>query len=188
MKVTVYLGSRPGNDGKYRENARELGRQLARRGIEVIYGGASVGTMGALAEGVREEGGHLIGVFPKGFLGRKDHAAKGLEVRNLWTDYPNYELIETETFDERIRTMERLSDACIVLPGSHGTMHEFFSYFEGLEVGRFDKPIFILNTDGYYDPLIAFIRNMVSAGFTGADDLGKITVVSTPAELVERLA
>ncbi len=187
MKVTVYLGSRPGNDGKYRENAREVGRLLARKGIGVIYGGAGVGTMGALAEGVREGGGHLTGVFPRGFLGRKENAVRGVEVRNLWTDYPNYELIETETFDERIRTMERLSDACIVLPGSHGTMHEFFSFIEGIEVGRFDKPVFILNTDGYYDSLIDFIRNMIAAGFTGADDLDRITVVSTPAELVERL-
>ncbi len=187
MKIAVYLGSRPGSDPKFKENAHELGRLLAANGIEVIYGGASVGTMGALAEGVREAGGLLTGVFPKGFKGRKDLADAGVDVRNTWSDYPGYRYLETPTFDERIRAMESMAGACIILPGSYGTMHEFFSFFEGNEVGRFRKPLFILNTDGYYDPLLELVRRMVDAGFTPEGDFDLLFSASTPEELVRKV-
>ena len=188
MKIAVYLGSKPGNDPAFAEKARETGRYLAERGVEVIYGGASVGTMKALAEGVVEAGGKLTGVFPKGFKGRRDVAAAGIEVRNLNPGgYPRYEFIETDDFDVRIRTMERMSDACIILPGSTGTMHEFFSYCEGNVIGEYRKPVGILNVNGYYDPLIEFFDRMKECKFIGEKEIDCLTVSPSPRELVDAI-
>ncbi len=187
IKAAVYLGSNPGNDPKYVNNARELGRQLAAGGIEVIYGGAKVGTMGAMSEGVMEAGGKITGVFPKGFRGRKTYALNGTDVRQTGEGYSGYTYLETPTFDERIRAMERMSDLCIILPGSYGTMHELFSFFEGNEMGSFSKPVAVLNLGGYYDPLLQLIRNMTAAAFTGREDLDLFIVADTPAELVGKI-
>lgn len=187
IKAAVYLGSNPGNDPKYVRNARELGRLLAAEGIEVIYGGARVGTMGAMSEGVMEAGGKITGVFPKGFKGRKTYASHGLDVRQKGEGYGNYTYLEAGTFDERIRTMEQMADFCIILPGSYGTMHEFFSFFEGNELDRFNKPVAILNVDGYYDPLLQLIRNMTDAAFTGGEDLDLIIVAASPEELLAKI-
>ncbi|MCR5760090.1 MAG: TIGR00730 family Rossman fold protein [Bacteroidales bacterium] len=187
IKAAVYLGSNPGNDPKYVVNARELGRLLATEGIEVIYGGARVGTMGAMSEGVMEAGGKITGVFPKGFKGRKTYASHGLDVRQKGEGYGNYTYLEAGTFDERIRMMEQMADICIILPGSYGTMHEFFSFFEGNELDRFNKPVAILNVDGYYDPLLQLIRNMTDAAFTGREDLDLFIVAATPEELLAKI-
>ncbi len=185
MTAAVYLGSRKGNDPKYGRNARLLGRLLAEAGISVVYGGAKVGTMGELAKGVLEAGGSLTGVFPKGFKGRKDYADKGIEVKQ---DGPGINFVEAPDFDSRIREMERRSDICIILPGSFGTMHEFFSYFEGNELSSYERRLAILNTDGYYDPILKLVGNMISAGFTDASDMDSLLVASTPEELVSKLA
>lgn len=188
MRVAVYLGSRPGNDRKFCDNAEKTGRLLAEKGIEVVYGGAHVGTMAALYRGVSSAGGRITGVFPKGFRGKMEFAHKGEEVMEGGSGYGKYTLIETDTFDARIRTMESLSDACIILPGSCGTMHEFFSFHEGRAIGAHSKKVAILNTDGYYTPLLDMFRNMVSCGFTSSDDLDSLIVAETPEELVSRLA
>ena len=188
MKIAVYLGSKPGNDPVFAENARLIGRYLAERGVEVIYGGASVGTMKALAEGVVEAGGKLTGVFPRGFKGRVEFAEAGVDVRNLNPGkYSRYEFIETENFDVRIRTMERMSDACIILPGSTGTMHEFFSYCEGNVLGDYRKPVGILNVSGYYDPLIGLFTNMKSRKFIGEKEIDCLRVSPSPRELVDAI-
>ena len=182
MTVSVYLGSRPGNDPVHCRNAYTLGRLLAEAGIVVVYGGAQVGTMGEFARGVLEAGGKLTGVIPVGFKGRKSYADKGMDV---WL--PGIEKIETPDVPTRIRTMEEMCDAFIVLPGSCGTMHEFFSAIEGSVLGRFDKKIAILNTGGYYDPLIQLLSNMEREGFTDGNDKGWLRVAATPEELVSKL-
>ena len=144
MTVSVYLGSRPGNNPVHCQNAYKLGRLLAEAGISVVYGGARVGTMGELARGVIEAGGSIKGVIPTGFKGRKSYADKGMDV---WL--PGIEKIETPDFPTRITTMENMCDAFIVLPGSCGTLHEFSSALEGSVLGRYEKKIAILNTGGY---------------------------------------
>ena len=182
MTVSVYLGSRPGNDPVHCRNAHTLGRLLAEAGIAVVYGGACVGTMGELARGVLEAGGSLTGVIPTGFKGRKSYAEAGL---NVWLD--GIPTVETPDFPTRIRTMEEMCDAFIVLPGSCGTMHEFFSAIEGSVLGRCDKKIAILNTGGYYNPLIQLLDNMEREGFTDGNDKGWLLVAATPEELVSKL-
>lgn len=187
MKASVYLASRVGNNPIYVENARTLGRLLAENGIEVIYGGSRVGCMGALFEGVREAGGKITGVFPQGFAGRKEDAKKGITIMQDGDGYANYTLVSPPNLDERIRIMEKLADACIVLPGSQGTMHEFFSFFEGKVLGNFDKPILILNTNGYYDPLIQLFQKMQDAGFHYPGALQSLIIKDNPTDLVAAL-
>lgn len=182
MTVSVYLGSRPGNDPVHCQNAYKLGRLLAEAGIAVVYGGARVGTMGELARGVLEAGGNIKGVIPTGFKGRKSYADKGMDV---WL--PGIEKIETPDFPTRITTMENMCDAFIVLPGSCGTLHEFASALEGSVLGRYEKKIAILNTGGYYDPLLELIYNMEREGFTDVKDSGWLVVSATPEELVNKL-
>ena len=183
--VAVYLGSRPGNEPKFVHNASELGRLLAENHIDIVYGGASVGTMKALADGALDAGGRVVGVFPTGFKGKKDNAAAGIEV------FPKglalTELIEVRDLPERIATMERLSDAMIFLPGSFGTMVEAFTWMEKWQLGWGQKPALILNTDGYYDGLLAQFRAMVAAGFMDGDDIQFLTVCPTPEALVNTL-
>ena len=182
MTVSVYLGSRPGNDPVHCRSAYTLGRLLAEAGIAVVYGGAQVGTMGEFARGVLEAGGSLTGVIPEGFKGRKSYADVGM---NVWLE--GIPTVETPDFPTRISTMESMCDAFIVLPGSCGTMHEFFSAIEGSVLGRFDKKIAILNTGGYYDPLIQLLGNMEREGFTDGNDKGWLLVAATPEDLVSKL-
>jgi uncharacterized protein (TIGR00730 family) len=165
-RVAVYLGSRPGNREVFLNFAYKLGIYLASKKVEVIYGGASVGTMGALAKGVKEGGGRIIGVFPQGFKGKKENSEKGIEVR----DNTISEMIETDTLSSRIEKMNEMSDACIVLPGSFGTMNELFEYAIGLQLEMHKKAIHIINIDGFYDPLKDLISNIIDNGFMPSSD------------------
>lgn len=183
--VAVYLGSRPGNEPKFVQNARLLGRLLAQNHIDIVYGGASVGTMKALAVGALEAGGKVTGVFPSGFKGKKDNAAAGIEVGPEGLALS--QLIEVRDLPERIATMERLSQAMIFLPGSFGTMVEAFTWMEKWQLGWDNKPAFILNTDGYYDGLLAQFRTMIAAGFMDGDDMQFLTVCPTAEALVNTL-
>ena len=183
--VAVYLGSRPGADEKYVTNARTLGRLLAEADIEIVYGGASVGTMKALAEGCIAAGGRITGVFPKGFLGKKDNAAAGIKVGPEGVALTK--VIEVRDLPERIATMESLSDAMIFLPGSFGTMVEAFTWMEKWQLGWGDKPAFILNTDGYYDGLLAQFDKMISEGFMDGDDMKYLTACPTPEDIISSI-
>ena len=180
--VAVYLGSRPGNEPKFVANAFELGRLLAQSHIGIVYGGASVGTMKALADGCASAGGHITGVFPAGFKGKKDNAEAGIHVGPEGVTLS--ETIFVADIAERIATMERLSDAMIFLPGSFGTMTEVFSWIEGWQLGYHTKPAFCLDTDGYYDGLLAQFGTMISAGFMDSEDLSLLHSAASPAELV----
>lgn len=183
--VAVYLGSRPGNEPKFVQNARLLGRLLAQNHIDIVYGGASVGTMKALAVGALEAGGKVTGVFPSGFKGKRDNAAAGIEVGPEGLALS--QLIAVRDLPERIATMERLSDAMIFLPGSFGTMVEAFNWMEKWQLGWGQKPAFILNTDGYYDGLLEQFRTMIGAGFMDGDDMQFLTVCPTPEAIVDTL-
>ena len=183
--VAVYLGSRPGNDPKFVQNARGLGRLLAENHIDIVYGGASVGTMKALAEGALSGGGKVVGVFPTGFKGKKDNAAAGIEVGP--DSLALTEVIAVRDLPERIAAMERLSDAMIFLPGSFGTMVEAFTWMEKWQLGWGLKPAFILNTDGYYDGLLAQFRTMIAAGFMDGDDMQFLTVCPTPEAIMQSI-
>ena len=184
--VAVYLGSRTGAGRKYVENAYRLGPLLAENGVEIVYGGASVGTMKALADGAAASGGEIVGVFPAGFKGKKDNAEAGIAVGPEGVRLT--QTIFVRDIAERIATMENLADAMIFLPGSFGTMTEAFSWMEEWQLGYHTKPAFILNTDGYYDGLLAQFAKMIDEGFMDGGDMDHLTACPTPEELVARLS
>lgn len=152
-RVVVFCGSSPGTDGVYKSQATLLGRELAKRKIELVYGGAKVGLMGFIADAVLSEGGKVIGVLP-GFLGSKEIAHEKLT-----------ELILVDTMHERKTKMNELCDGVIALPGGFGTMEELFEMLTWAQLGLHKKPIALLNVGGYYDSLNNLVQTMVEKGF-----------------------
>lgn len=180
--ISVYLGSRPGADASFCEKAFALGERLAREGYRLVYGGSDVGTMKALADGCLSANGTIYGVFPLGFRGYPEAAwhKKGNLLRDGLT-----EVFYTEDLPERKRLMETLSDACIALPGSLGTLDELFCYAVNSKLGfNGGKPLFVLNLNGYYDPLREQIARMQKNGFI---DHSPLTFCSTLDDLFAAL-
>ncbi|RYG54531.1 MAG: TIGR00730 family Rossman fold protein [Chitinophagaceae bacterium] len=152
-RVTVFCGSSSGIDRVFEEQAYALGKALAERNIGLVYGGASIGLMGAVANGVLDGGGEVIGVLPD-FLQKKEIAHAGLT-----------ELIIVETMHERKTKMNELSDGVITLPGGFGTMEEFFEMLTWAQLGLHGKPVGLLNVNGFYDELLSLVHTMVNKGF-----------------------
>ncbi|MBK8346907.1 MAG: TIGR00730 family Rossman fold protein [Saprospiraceae bacterium] len=147
--LSVFCGSSPGNDDAFYTEAFAAGRFLALHGTNIIYGGAKVGLMGAVADGSLSLDGKVTGVIPD-FLMNKEIAHEGLS-----------ELIVVKSMHERKTIMNDLSDGAIVLPGGFGTMDEMFELLTWGQLGLHKKPIGILNTNGFYDHLITFLDSMV---------------------------
>ena len=181
MRVAVYLGSHDGTLPAFCETAYALGRTLAQKGIGVVYGGANVGTMAALAEGVKSASGECIGVFPEGFKGRPDVARTGRDIRQDGLS----QFIVVKDFAERKQTMEDLSDCCVALPGSWGTMDELFAYATSTQLGfNGGKGVYVLNVNGYYDSLAELIENMYRYGFVDDSARHLIRVCNSIDELL----
>jgi uncharacterized protein (TIGR00730 family) len=151
-RITVFCGSSFGTEEIYKEQATLLGKTLAKQNIELVYGGANVGLMGAVADGVLNEGGKVIGVLPN-FLRSKEIAHLGLT-----------ELILVESMHERKTKMNDLCDGVIALPGGFGTLEELFEMLTWAQLGLHKKPIAILNINGFYDSLIELTKVMVEKG------------------------
>lgn len=151
-RITVFCGSSFGTDEIYKEQATLLGQTLAKQNIELVYGGANVGLMGALADGVLNEGGKAIGVLPH-FLRSKEIAHLNLT-----------QLILVESMHERKTKMNDLCDGVIALPGGFGTLEELFEMLTWAQLGLHKKPIAILNINGFYDSLIELTKVMVEKG------------------------
>jgi len=154
--ITVFCGSSFGNDNIFESQAKALGQTLAQQGIQLVYGGAKVGLMGAVADGALAAGGKVYGVLPN-FLRTKEIGHEGLT-----------ELILVESMHERKTKMHELCDGVIALPGGFGTMEEFFEMLTWSQLGLHKKPIGLLNVDGFYDPLITLADSMVERGFLKA--------------------
>lgn len=151
-RIAVFCGSSSGTDEDFEATARKLGRKLASENMELVYGGAKVGLMGALANGALEMSGTVIGVLPT-FLKAKEIAHDRLT-----------ELFLVETLHERKTRMNELSDGVIALPGGFGTLEEYFEMLTWGQLGLHEKPMGILNVNGYYDELISFLDTMVRRG------------------------
>ena len=173
--ITVFCGSSFGSDEIYKEQAVLLGQTLAKQNIQLIYGGANVGLMGAVADGVLLEGGKVIGVLPH-FLQSKEIAHQDLT-----------ELILVETMHERKTKMNDLCDGVIVLPGGYGTLEEFFEMITWAQLGLHKKPIAILNINGFYDDLIKLVQNMVDKGFLKQINQEMLLVSDSIDELLEKM-
>lgn len=174
-RVTVFCGSSSGSDNNFKIQADLLGRTLAKKGIELVYGGANVGLMGAVADGVLHEGGKVIGVLP-GFLKSKEIAHEGLT-----------ELILVESMHERKTKMNELSDGVIALPGGYGTLEELFEMITWAQLGLHKKPVALLNMDGFYDSLIALVQTMVDKGFLKEVNQQMLLISSDIEDLIEKM-
>ena len=173
--ITVFCGSSIGNDPQYKEQAYLLGQTLARQNITLVYGGANIGTMGAVADGALIENGTVIGVLP-GFLQSKEIAHQSLT-----------ELIIVDTMHERKTKMNDLCDGVITLPGGLGTMEEFFEMMTWSQLGLHQKPIGILNVAGYYDSLLLMLQTMVDKGFMKESDSNLVLVSDNIDRLLEKM-
>jgi hypothetical protein len=173
-KVAVYCGSSAGASDVYGEGAKALGRELARRGITLVYGGANVGLMGDVANAVLEAGGRVIGVLPD-FLKNREIAHPALS-----------ELIIVHSMHERKAKMAELADGFIVLPGGAGTLDEFFEIFTWLQLGLHHKPCGLLNINRYYDPLAALLDHMAKERFMQEKYRSAVLIDEDPKELLNR--
>lgn len=151
-RISVFCGSSLGSEEVYRLQATLLGQTLAKQNIELVYGGAKIGLMGAVADGALREGGKVIGVLPK-FLRSKEIAHEGLT-----------QLVLVDSMHERKTKMNEMSDGVIALPGGFGTLEELFEMLTWGQLGLHQKPIAILNINGFYDALIAMMQTMVDGG------------------------
>ena len=152
-RICVFAGSNLGNHATYKIHAQQLGEEIARSGLELVYGGSRVGLMGEVANKVLEHGGKAIGVMPTGlFRGELVHT--GLS-----------QLIEVKDMHERKATMGDLSDAYIALPGGYGTFEELFEVVSWAQLGIHRRPIGLLNIEGFYKPLLDLIEHTIKAGF-----------------------
>ncbi len=171
MQICVYGAASPSIAPLYTDEGEALGRAMVRRGHALVFGGGALGLMGAVARGVRSEGGHIIGVVPRFF---EQDAAE-----TLYTDCDEY--IGTDTMRERKHIMEDKADAFIITPGGIGTFEEFLEILTLRQLCRHEKPIAIFNVAGYYDTLLAFMREAIDKGFLKATCLD-LFCVSDDAE------
>lgn len=151
--VCVYCGSRKGGDEAYMREARRFGQGLAKAGLRLVYGAGDVGLMGETAKAALAAGGDVLGVIPE-HLREREIALDGLTT-----------LIVTETMHERKKVMLLNSDAIVALPGGPGTLDEMMEALTWRQLGLHDKPAYILNVGGYWDPLVALLRQTIDHGF-----------------------
>jgi len=174
--VCVFCGSQPGARPAYLQAARELGTQLARRDCSVVYGGGHVGMMGALADGALAAGGRVIGVIPEHLM-RPEVAHQGLT-----------ELLVVDSMHTRKRIMASRSDAFVVLPGGYGTFEEMFEMVTWRQLELHAKPVGLVNVEGYFDHLLAFLQHAAGQQFIRPQHRGLLTVEASVPALLERLA
>ena len=174
--VCVYCGSSAGRDPAYVAAAGALGRALVSRGLGLVYGGASVGVMGAVADAVLGLGGRAVGVIPEALV-RKEIAHGGLT-----------ELVVTSSMHERKTRMAELSDAFVALPGGIGTLEEIFEAWTWGQLGLHAKPFGFLNVSGYWDGLISFLDHAVRERFVREPHRAMLVVSEDPEELLDRFA
>src|ERR671914_813669 len=174
-RICVFCGTNPGSRPTYGSAARELGRVLASQDIELVYGGASVGIMGELADSVQEHGGHVTGIIPQQLM-EKEAAHTG--IRNL---------IVVASMHQRKSQMADMSDGFIALPGGIGTLEGFFEILTWGQLGIHAKPSGILNVAGYFDGLTGFLDHAVAEGFLTEEHRAAIAVESDPKRLLQRM-
>lgn len=173
--VCVFCGARPGNDPAFMDAATQMGTDLAQNGLRLVYGAGDVGLMGAVAAAAQAAGGDTFGVIPTHLIDReKGRAGLGTYV-------------VTENMHERKKVMFMNSDAVVVLPGGAGSLDEFFEVLTWRQLGLHAKPLILLNTKGYWDPLITLVEHLIAQGFAGQDVRDSVTICATPGEVLALL-
>ncbi|PJI92221.1 hypothetical protein BC777_1066 [Yoonia maricola] len=173
--VCVYCGSRDGNAPEYAQAATDTGQMLVANGWRLVYGAGDVGLMGRVANAVQDAGGQTFGVIPTHLL--------DWEVGKRDLD----QFVITETMHERKKVMFMNADAVVVLPGGAGSLDEFFEALTWRQLRLHNKPLILLNIDGFWDPLCDLLQHVVDNGFAGDDILGFVQVAEDVDDLQEKL-
>jgi len=176
IRVCVFAGSGAGARRAYRTAAIALGRELAARDMELVFGGGDTGLMGAVSAAITEAGGHAIGVIPEHLIARE--AARS----------PVGDLRVVATMHERKALMAELADAFVALPGGIGTAEELLEVFTWLQLGIHAKPVGLIDVADYYAPLLRFLAGAVREGFLSEAQYASLLSAGEPAELLDRLA
>ena len=175
LSVCVYCGSRPGESGLHADAARAIGTEIGRRGWQLVYGGGRAGLMGIVADAALAAGASVIGVIPQSLMARElGHTALT-------------ELHVVETMHERKMMMAERSDAFLALPGGIGTFEELFEVWSWRQLGYHDKPIGLLNLDGFYDALLVFLNSAVKQGFMNGWQMDLIRTHTDAPALLDML-
>ncbi|KAK8713735.1 hypothetical protein V6N13_148946 [Hibiscus sabdariffa] len=174
-RICVFCGSSQGRKGSYQDAAIELGRELVSRNIDLVYGGGSIGLMGLVSQAVHNGGRHVIGVIPKTLMPRELTGETVGEVKAV------------SDMHQRKAEMAKHSDAFIALPGGYGTLEELLEVITWAQLGIHDKPVGLLNVDGYYNSLLSFIDKAVEEGFISPNARQIIVSAPTAKELVKKL-
>jgi uncharacterized protein (TIGR00730 family) len=174
-RLAIYCGSASPADPVYIETARAVGRELARRGIGIVYGGGRLGLMGAVADAALEAGGEVIGVIPEALV--------NAEVAHTGCT----ELQVVANMHERKARFTDLSDGFVTIPGGVGTMDELWEAVSWAQLGYHEKPVGLLNVAGYYDHLIAFARTMAETGFVRPQHQGILIVADELGALLDKM-
>jgi hypothetical protein len=174
-RVAVYCGSANGSDPLFLAEAKQLGSAIAQAGLGLVYGGASVGLMGAVADAALAGGAQVIGVLPE-ILSGSEIAHRRLTRLEM-----------VPTMHERKARMVKMADAFLMLPGGYGTLDEMMEIVTWKQLRLHAKPCVLINTAGYWNGLLAFLDRAVEAGFLKAENRGLLEVVATAAEAVARV-
>lgn len=174
-KVCVYCGSRLGDSDRFRILMENLGSSMVLNEMDLVYGGGQVGLMGVLASSVMKSGGHVTGIIPEGLFGKEvaDQSISDLKV--------------VESMHERKALMEKLSDGFLALPGGWGTLDEFFEILTWAQIGIHRKPIGILNFEGFFDPMLAQIQQMIRHGFVSPEQQSLFYVADNSHQLLSKM-
>jgi uncharacterized protein (TIGR00730 family) len=173
--VCVFCGSREGSRPAYAEAARRIGREIARRGLGLVYGGGRVGLMGAVADAALEEGGEVVGVITEALISR-EVAHAGLTKLHV-----------VGSMHERKMLMADLSDGFVTLPGGYGTLEEFFEVLSWAQLSIHEKPCGLLDVDGFWDPLSTLFDHAVTEGFVYPDHRSLVLTEGDSRVLLERM-
>lgn len=176
QSICVYCGSSSGRRPAFKLAAQELAREMGQRGINLVYGGGSVGIMQEVADAMLKAGGQVVGVIPEALQARE------VAHHNLT------ELVVVRDMHERKAEMSTRADAFIALPGGLGTLEELFEMLTWLQLGFHDKPCGILNVDGYFDALLTFLDHTVAEEFVKPEHRDMLITASTASELIDELA
>ena len=171
--ICVYCGSNSGQDLAFLEVADRLGQIMALRGIELVYGGGQVGLMGRIADATLAAGGRVVGVIPE-FLALKEIAHMDLSALHV-----------VKSMHARKAKMVKLSQGFIAMPGGIGTMEEMFEIWTWSQLGQHRHPVGLLNVNGYYDELVAFLDKMTDQGFLTPEHRGALLVADRPTKLLD---
>jgi uncharacterized protein (TIGR00730 family) len=175
FSVCVYCGSRTGTRPEFAQAARTVGTWIGQHGGQLVYGGGKAGLMGVVALATLQAGGRVVGVIPRALVEKE------------WALHECSELHIVDTMHERKRMMAERADAFIALPGGIGTFEELFEVWTWRQLGYHDKPVGLLNVDGYYDGLLAFLATTIEQQFLSDWQMGLVQTDTDPQALLRRL-